>query len=177
MTISFSMLGKFSTVIPSTIFSYAFFFSSYSGTHKIQMLVSLILFQRFLRLSSVLFILFTLFCSSEVISTILSSSSLICSSASDILLLIHSRLFLISIILLFASAYSFFNSSESDESEVAQSCPTLCDPMDCSLSGSSIHGIFQTRVLEWIAISFSRGSSRPRKRTRVSCTVGRCFTV
>ena len=39
--------------------------------------------------------------------------------------------------------------------EVAQSCLTLCDPMDCSLSGSSIHGIFQARVLEWIAISFS----------------------
>ena len=48
------------------------------------------------------------------------------------------------------------------ESEVAQSCPTLCNPMDCSLSGSSIHGIFQARVLEWIAISFSRGSSRSR---------------
>ena len=45
------------------------------------------------------------------------------------------------------------------ESEVAQSCPTLFDPMDCSLSGSSVHGIFQARVLEWIAISFSRGSS------------------
>ena len=43
------------------------------------------------------------------------------------------------------------------ESEVAQSCPTLCDPMDCSLSGSSVHGIFQARVLEWITISFSRG--------------------
>ena len=42
---------------------------------------------------------------------------------------------------------------------------TLCDPMDCSLSGSSVHGIFQARVLEWIAISFSRGSSRPRNRT------------
>ena len=48
------------------------------------------------------------------------------------------------------------------ESEVAQSCPTLCDSMDCSLSGSSVHGIFQARVLEWIAISFSRGSSQPR---------------
>ena len=48
------------------------------------------------------------------------------------------------------------------ESEVTQSCPTLCDPMDCSLPGSSIHGIFQARVLEWVAISFSRGSSRPR---------------
>ena len=44
-------------------------------------------------------------------------------------------------------------------SEVSQSCPTLCDPMDCSLQGSSIHGIFQVRVLEWVAISFSRGSS------------------
>ena len=41
------------------------------------------------------------------------------------------------------------------ESEVAQSCPTLCNPMNCSLSGSSIHGIFQARVLEWVSISFS----------------------
>ena len=48
------------------------------------------------------------------------------------------------------------------ESEVAQSCPTLCDPMDCSLSGSSVHEIFQARVLECVAISFSRGSSPPR---------------
>ena len=63
------------------------------------------------------------------------------------------------------------------ESEVAQSCPTLRDPMDCSLSGSSIHGIFQARVLEWIAISFSRGSSRPRNWTWVSRIAGRCFTV
>ena len=62
-------------------------------------------------------------------------------------------------------------------SEVAQSCPTLCDPTDCSLSGSSVHGIFQARVLEWIAISFSRGSSQPRNRTRVSRIAGRCFTV
>ena len=54
------------------------------------------------------------------------------------------------------------------ESEVAQSCPTLCDPIDCSLPGSSVHGIFQAIVLEWIAISFSRGSSRPRDRTQVS---------
>ena len=45
------------------------------------------------------------------------------------------------------------------ESEVAQSCPTLCDPMDCSLPGSSVHRIFQARVLEWVASSFSRGSS------------------
>ena len=48
------------------------------------------------------------------------------------------------------------------ESEVTQSSPTLCDPADCSLLGSSVHGILQARVLEWIAISFSRGSSQPR---------------
>ena len=43
-------------------------------------------------------------------------------------------------------------------SEVSQSCPTLCDPVDCSLPGSSIHGIFQARVLEWVAISFSNSN-------------------
>ena len=46
------------------------------------------------------------------------------------------------------------------ESEVTQSCPTLCDPMDCSLPGSSVHGIFQARVLEWGAIAFSKLTSR-----------------
>ena len=61
------------------------------------------------------------------------------------------------------------------EPEVAQSCPTLCDPMDYSLPGFSVHGIFQARVLEWGAISFSRGSSRPRDWTQVSCIVGRRF--
>ena len=61
--------------------------------------------------------------------------------------------------------------------EVTQSCPTLCNPMDCSLPGSSIHGIFQARVLEWVAISFSRGSSQPRDQTQVSCIVGRRFTI
>ena len=63
------------------------------------------------------------------------------------------------------------------ESEVAQSCPTLCDPMDYSPPGSSVHGIFQARILEWVAISFSREYSRPRDRTRVSCITGRRFTV
>ena len=53
--------------------------------------------------------------------------------------------------------------SGESESEVAQSCPTLCNPMDCSLPGSSVHGIFQAKVLEWVAISFSRGSSQPRE--------------
>ena len=63
------------------------------------------------------------------------------------------------------------------ESEVAQSCPTLCDPVDCSLPGSSVHGILQARILEWVAISFSRGSSRPRDRTQVSHIAGRRFTL
>ena len=53
----------------------------------------------------------------------------------------------------------------------------LCDPMDCSPPGSSVHGIFRAWVLEWVAISFSRGSSQPRDRTRVSHILGRCFTV
>ena len=49
-----------------------------------------------------------------------------------------------------------------------QSCPTLCDPMDCSPPGSSIHGILQARILEWVAISSSRGSSRPKDEILVS---------
>ena len=59
------------------------------------------------------------------------------------------------------------------ECEVAQSHPTLCDSVDCSPPGSSVHGVLQARILEWVGISFSRGSSRPRSRTRVSCTAGR----
>ena len=55
---------------------------------------------------------------------------------------------------------------------VAQSWPTLCHSKDCSPPGSSIHGIFQGRILEWVAISFSRGSSRRRNRIRVSCIAG-----
>ena len=59
---------------------------------------------------------------------------------------------------------------------VAQLCLTLCDPMDCSPPGSSVHGIFQASVLEWAAISFSRWLSWPRDRTWVSWTAGRFFT-
>ena len=59
---------------------------------------------------------------------------------------------------------------------VTQLCPTPCDPMDCSPPGSSVHEIFQARILEWVAISFSRGSSQPRDRTRVSRTAGGFFT-
>ena len=55
------------------------------------------------------------------------------------------------------------------ESEVAQSCPALCDPIDYSLPGSSVRGILQARILEWVAIPFSRESSEPKDRTWVSC--------
>ena len=58
---------------------------------------------------------------------------------------------------------------------VAQSCPTFCDPMNWSLPDSSVHGISQARILEWVAISFSRGSYRPRDQTRISCTASGFF--
>ena len=68
--------------------------------------------------------------------------------------------------------------SESEsEVEVVQLCPTLCNPVGCSLPGSSIHGILQARILEWVSISFSRGSSQPRDRTCVSCIAGRRFNL
>ena len=60
---------------------------------------------------------------------------------------------------------------------VTQSCLTLCDPMDYSLPGSSVHGILQARILEWVTITFSRGSSWHRDQTRVSYTAGRFFTI
>ena len=60
---------------------------------------------------------------------------------------------------------------------VVQSCLTLCDPMDCSLPGSSVHGILQARILEWVAIPFPRWSSWPRDQIWVSCIAGRFFTV
>ena len=59
---------------------------------------------------------------------------------------------------------------------VAQPCLTLCHPMDCSLPGSSVHRILQERILEWVAISFSRGSSWPRDQTWISCIEGRFLT-
>ena len=93
LTISFPKLGKFSTIISSNIFSDPFFFYFSSGTLIIRMLVHLMLSQRSLRLSSVLFILISFFCSAVVISTILSSRSLIHFSASVVLLLILSREF------------------------------------------------------------------------------------
>ena len=62
-------------------------------------------------------------------------------------------------------------------SEDAQSCPTLCDPVDCSLPSSSVHGILQARTLEWVAISFCRGSSLLRGWTRVSHIGGSRFNL
>ena len=73
--------------------------------------------------------------------------------------------------------YLFCFSSSKAWSEVTQSCPTLCDPVDCSPPGSSVHGILQARILEWVAISFSRGSSQPRDQTQVSRIAGRCFNL
>ena len=61
--------------------------------------------------------------------------------------------------------------------KVTQSCLTLCNPMDYSLQGSSVHGILQQRILEWVAIPFSRGSSQPRDRTQVSHIAGSFFTI
>ena len=58
------------------------------------------------------------------------------------------------------SSHWYFNYAKS-----LQSCPTLCDVMDCSLPGSSVYGILQARILEWVAMPFSRGSSQPRYRT------------
>ena len=60
---------------------------------------------------------------------------------------------------------------------VAQSCPTLCDCMDCSPPGSSVHGFLRARILEWVAIPFSRGSSWPGDQTQVFFTAGKFFTV
>ena len=60
---------------------------------------------------------------------------------------------------------------------VAQLCATLCNPMDCSLPGSSVHRILQARILEWVAMPSSGGSSPPKDQTQVSCIAGEFFTV
>ena len=141
LTISFSTLGKLSTIISSKIVSYPFFCSSSSGTTIIQMLVHLILSQRSLKLSSVLFILLTLFSSSEVIFTILSSSSLIRSSASDILLLIPSRV--LSCI------------GEGNGNPIQYSC--LENPKDRGAWWAAVYGVAQSQTwLMWLSSSSSR---------------------
>ena len=83
----------------------------------------------------------------------------------------------VSLLVVEKTSPSCWGYNDKEESLVAHSCLTLCDPMDCSLADSSIHGIFQARVLEWGAISFSRGYFRPRDRTQVSHIVGRRFTI
>ena len=60
---------------------------------------------------------------------------------------------------------------------VARSCLTVCNPMDCSPPGPSVHGILQASILEWAIIPFSRGLSQPRDGTQVSCIAGRFFTI
>ena len=63
---------------------------------------------------------------------------------------------------------------------LTQLCPILCDPVDCSPPGSSVHGILHARILKWVAISYSRGSSQPRDQTHISCIsciAGRFFTT
>ena len=60
---------------------------------------------------------------------------------------------------------------------VTQSRPVLCDPMNCGSPGSSVLGVVQARILEWMAIPFPRESSQPRDQTRVSHSAGRFFTV
>ena len=60
---------------------------------------------------------------------------------------------------------------------VTQPCPALCNPMDCSPPGSSVYGILQARILEWIAIPFSRGFSQPRDQTQVSCIASEFFSI
>ena len=61
--------------------------------------------------------------------------------------------------------------------ELLQSCPTLCNPVDCSLPGSSVHGVLQARILERFAMLSSRGFLRPRNQMHVCCNAGRFFTT
>ena len=67
------------------------------------------------------------------------------------------------------SLITYWNILMAHACSVSQSCLALCDPMDDSPPGFSAHGVFQTRILEWVAIFYSRGSSRPRDWTRISC--------
>ena len=72
----------------------------------------------------------------------------------------------VSICYCFVLSFIQMTLKQKSESEVAQSCPALCDPMDCSLPHFSVHGIFQARLLEWGAISFPRGSFQPRDQAK-----------
>ena len=69
------------------------------------------------------------------------------------------------------------NCPKKKERKKKKSCLTLCNPMNCSLPGYSVHGIVQSRILEWADIPFSRGSFQPRDRTQISCITARFFTI
>ena len=78
------------------------------------------------------------------------------------------------------SPHSVYTTSRMNPAAAAkslQSCPTLCYPVNCNPPDSSVHGILQARILKWVSISFSRGSSRPRDQTQVYHIAGRFFTV
>jgi len=77
----------------------------------------------------------------------------------------------------FTSLHFHLHSILFKKKKVAQSCPILCDPMDCNPLASSVHGFLQARILERVAIPFSRGSSQFRDQTQVSCIAGRFFTM
>ena len=74
---------------------------------------------------------------------------------------------------------SYYNRSQKciESVLVAQSCLTVCNPTVCSPLDSSVHGISQARILEWVAIPFSRGSSQPRDQTQVSCIGGEFLAI
>ena len=80
-------------------------------------------------------------------------------------------------LMLWNSFFAFHNSISEVKVLFAQSCQNLWDPLDCSSPGSSVHGIFQAKMLEWIVIFFSRRSSWPRDLTPVSCITGGFFTI
>ena len=73
--------------------------------------------------------------------------------------------------------FCFLRSTVLVAAVLALSCLTLCDPTDCSLPGCSVPGILQARILEWVAIPFSRGYFQDRNQSRVSLTEGRLFTI
>ena len=81
---------------------------------------------------------------------------------------------------MFIEAVNLYRNSSAEEGLLRECMLSrswlFCNPVDCGPPGSSVYGISQARILEWVAISSSRGSSRPRNRTRVSCIVGRFFT-
>ena len=87
-------------------------------------------------------------------------------------------LFLLYIHILLGTVYICTRSSIHEyELLVIQLCLTFCDPMDCNAPDSSVHGISHARILQWVAISFSKASSQTSDRTRVSCIVGRFLSI